>query len=167
MDDYFASYPETIRQSSKGDAAFFHRAADLFAVRGPVPAAVQSNIVAIIEEGNITVCRGAPQDWADNAEITPVYRLEGGASPAVPTGLIFVRFTEEVSSADRTQDLAQTGYRIDRIPPYAPHTAWVFSADGNAARGLRAIETLMLLPGMVHVEPQLLMPKVTRLERGQ
>ncbi|MEW5754845.1 MAG: hypothetical protein AB1810_00935 [Pseudomonadota bacterium] len=159
MAEPFDSYPEKLRQSSNSEAPFFHRAADLFAVRGPVPESVKSRVSAIIEEGQYAVCRGAP---AAEVDCVPVYRLEGGALPAVATGLVYVRFAEGISAADRGADLLAAGYRIERVPPYAPHTAWVIAADGNAARGLGEIGKLMSLPGVAHVEPQMLMPKTAR-----
>ncbi len=166
MSEFSNQYPDKIRQSSNADAPFFHRATDLVAVDGPVPETLKSRVVVVIEDGRLTVCRGAARDWPDDADLIPVYRLEGGAIPAVPTGLIFVRFAEEISAAERAPDLARAGYRIERIPPYAPHTAWVMAADGDRARGLRAIDTLKRLPGMAHVEPQLLMPQTKRLDPG-
>ncbi len=103
-----------------------------------------------------------PVDQPATVTITPVYATDPRGPLAVPTGQIFIRFTPDVKTEGRRDNLTDHGYTIVRIPSYAPHTAWVQATTGDIATSLLNIEQLKGLPGIVNVEPQLLMHRKSR-----
>jgi hypothetical protein len=95
---------------------------------------------------------GAPRSLA-----VPVYALAPGGEPAVPSGLILVRFREEIAANSRSTNLEAVGFVIRRVLSYAPHAAWVESRSSDIAAALAGIHRLELLPDIQNVEPQMLM----------
>ena len=94
--------------------------------------------------------------------ITPVYATDPSGLLAVPTGRIFIRFTPDIRVEVHRRSLAEQGYTVVTIPSYAPHTAWVQATNDDIATSLLNIEQLNGLPGVVNVEPQLLMQRKSR-----
>ena len=92
----------------------------------------------------------------------PVYQLEAGGNPAVPTGRVFVRLQEGRPASERRRDFVQAGYVVESIPAWAPHTAWLRPATGGIVAALHGLERLRALAGVEHVEPQLLRQRTTR-----
>jgi hypothetical protein len=88
--------------------------------------------------------------------ITPVYALEPNGPFAVPTGLVFVRFKEEIKAEAQYQALASTGYTIIDIPLYAHYSAWVRHKSKDIAAALTNLSSLETLSDVVNVEPQML-----------
>ncbi len=165
MSVLFSSYPGKIKASTRDGDLWYVRLPDLFAVHGPVPSRCSSEIVNVIEEGKLVVCRGDPVNLTDacnSSAITPVYALERGDVPAVPSGLVLVRFGDHVKADMQRNTLLQIGFIIDRILPYAPHAAWVRSVEDNIHSALQGIPELEALPEVVNVEPQMLMPAAQR-----
>jgi hypothetical protein len=95
-------------------------------------------------------------------DLRPVYRIEPGGQPAVPTGRVFVRLREGQPASEQHDDFAQAGYVIENIPAWAPHTAWLRPATGGIVAALNGIERLRSLTGVENVEPQLLRPRMAR-----
>ena len=89
-------------------------------------------------------------------ETTPLYGTSPSASPQVPTGLVSIRFAEDMRAEDQRDRLAAAGYEIVRVPGYAPHAAWVKAASGSIRDSLEGLERLLALPGVQAVEPELL-----------
>jgi hypothetical protein len=94
------------------------------------------------------------RDARDARSVGPVYRRSGG-SLAVPTGRVFVRLGEGESVRTRTSELEAAGFQVEEVPSYAPHAAWVRPASGRIADALGSLDRLRRLPGVEHVEPQL------------
>jgi hypothetical protein len=94
--------------------------------------------------------------------ITPIYSLEPNGPPAVPTGLVFLRFREEIKAEEQHQTLASIGYAITDIPLYALHTAWVQHKSGDIAAALTNLPSLETLSVVVNVEPQMLTKRALR-----
>lgn len=81
------------------------------------------------------------------------------AEPApVTTGLLFVRFREGIRAEDQAAALASAGFEIERVPPWAPHAAWLRPRTGGGADPDR----LSGLPDVEHVEPQILVERAQR-----
>jgi hypothetical protein len=92
----------------------------------------------------------------EEGQLGPVYRRVPGGALAVPTGRAFVRLAAGEPAARREEDLAAAGYRLEQVPSYAPHAAWVRPASGRVVDALRHLDRLERLSGVEHVEPQLL-----------
>ena len=103
-----------------------------------------------------------PADQPATLTITPVYATDPRGPLAVPTGRIFLRFTPDIRVEAHRSGLAERGYTVVTIPSYAPHTAWVQATNDDIATSLLNIEQLNGLPGVVNVEPQLLMQRKSR-----
>lgn len=134
---------------------------DYFAIHGPVPATLKAQVVEVLSDGEISLCRGEPPQQLDpqsRSWITPVYSLEPGGPPAVPTGRIFIRFTDHIEVRNRQESLVSAGYTILRINPYARHTAWLGIASGITAEALLGIPRLERLSDVVNVEPEMVKP---------
>ncbi|MFC7328689.1 hypothetical protein [Marinactinospora rubrisoli] len=125
--------------------ARYRLAADLVAVHRPdrpVPA--------------VRPVREAARPPSGDAVLGPVYRRVPGGDLVVPTGRVLVRYSEGDRAERHRGELERTGYRMDRILGYAPHAAWVRAADGGIAAALRRTAAIAALPGVRHVEPELL-----------
>lgn len=146
----------------------YHMHPGCHAQHGQSPAPPASVIAHLVAE-NIWICQGPPPE---EPSITPVYMLASEApaasSPsgrgvpaaqgalAVPTGAIFIRFKEGTLAESRRAEIEQAGYTLTNIPPYAPHAAWVQSADGGIAAALNGASKLLDLQDVENVEPQML-----------
>jgi hypothetical protein len=107
------------------------------------------------------IFRGDASDSNDRKE-GPVYEVQPAGTAAVPTGRVFVRFRESIDAGSREKAIRKAGYRIVKLPPWAPHTVWVEAASGTIADSLRNLNELQALDDIEHVEPQMLMPAATR-----
>lgn len=165
MNDLFSSYPRQIKVSTQHSDRCYARLHDLYAVHGPIPSQCSAQIVSVIEEEKLVVCRGDPRQLpapCDLPAVTPVYALESSDVPAVPSGLVLIRFSDHVEADEQRNILLQIGFVIDRVLPYAPQAAWVRSAKDDIAAALRGIAELETLPEVVNVEPQMLMQAARR-----
>jgi hypothetical protein len=165
MNDLFSDYPGKIKASTQRGDLWYARLHGLYAVHGPIPSQCSVEIVSVIEEGKLVVCRGDPTKLpapCDLPAITPVYALGQSDVPAVPGGLILVRFSDHVQADSQRNALLQIGFVIDRVLPYALQAAWVRSAENDIAAALRGISELEALPEVVNVEPQMLMQAARR-----
>lgn len=130
----------------------YQLSSDLYALPGEAP----SDAAPVADLGGVRVYRGAAAPGAG-----PVYTLAGGTM-AVPTGRAFVRFREGSDPREAEEALGGAGFRIESVPAYAPHAAWVAHQGGSVAEGLQGIDALRQLPGVVHVEPEILTPRASR-----
>lgn len=89
----------------------------------------------------------------------PLYQLEPGGAPAVATGRVFIRFSEQVDAASRADEIASAGYRIGQTVPYAPNAAWLEPQSGNIADALSHLGDLQSLADVENVEPQMIMER--------
>lgn len=136
-----------------------------FAVHGRVSESWASAVVLRLDDGRIAVCRGDPGTRPEGGEslvVSPVYALGPEGPPAVPTGLVFLRFREGVRAEERRAAIARAGYTVRQIISYAPHAAWVEASSGKIADALSGIPKLEALPDVANVEPQMLSERVRR-----
>jgi hypothetical protein len=163
--DALPEFPARFRASTARATQWYARLSGSFALHGPVPPSLAPTVAFLLDDGAIAICRGEPEAalaLAGSVPVTPVYALEGGGPPAVPTGQVFIRFAESVSIAERRQAVARAGFTVVETLPYAPHAAWVRATDGGIAAALAAIPALEGLPDIVNVEPQLLLKRAPR-----
>jgi hypothetical protein len=157
-----STFPDHLPVGGDGTSHYL-RQSGLFAVHGPLPERLGRSVILVLPEEQISVCRGEPEpEMISQIRITPVYALESGGTPAVPTGRVFVRFAERVRAESRRAELDQAGYVIVEIPAYAPHAAWVRAANGDIGTSLIQLSALNQVPDVRHVEPQMLMPHEKR-----
>lgn len=86
----------------------------------------------------------------------PVYERQPGSAPGAPTGRVYVRMSAGVRAADRAAEITAAGYEIVESPAYAPGTAWLRAASGEASDGLSRLDALRRVPGVESAEPQML-----------
>jgi hypothetical protein len=128
------------------------------------------NAILVLEDGAVAVFRGKPPDTdpespagrAHSPRIGPVYASDPGGNLAVPTGRILVRFAAGTLAEDRRADLRGLGLDVEEVLAYAPEAAWVRHAGGGIVAALRGLAVLESLPGVEHVEPQMLMKRARR-----
>lgn len=148
--DPLAAFPDAFRVTTSDRIASYRRAPDLFAHHGPDEG---GDVVFALDDPPIQVLRGVPRR-PKAGTLSPVYALEGGG-PVVPTGLVLVRFSSGMRAADQDRALRAAGYEIREELTHAPEAAWVAVIEGGIAESLRGLRRLGGVPGVVHVEPQL------------
>jgi len=149
------SSPRTLRVGEGESAASYELSADMIAVRTQGSGQTAAHIIdgeAVAVEPLTTASR------ADLAErvVGPVYRQIPSGRVAVPTGRVFVRFGEGDTARAHEHELTASGYQLEEVAAYAPHSAWVRAATGATADGLRHLDRLKQLPRVENVEPQLI-----------
>ena len=170
MKEQFSNYPKKIKASTQHAENYYVLKNGLYAVHGDVPPPCKAAIVVSIEEGKIAICKGNPDELppsVDRNTITPVYALASSGPLAVPTGLILVRYTDNITAISQQQALQRIGYIIDQELHYVPQALWVKSANGDIAYGLNNISLLETQPDVENVEPQMLMESVRRATVAQ
>ena len=145
-----ASAPATLR--SNGD---YTLADDLIATHSAQRDADQT---LLSHEGGSIKIEPAEADvhGVDAAAIGPVYRAAQGGGVAVPTGRALVRFGDGDEARRHADELSAAGFDLEQPLPYAPQAAWVRASSGLIADTLRGLAGLERLPGVRHVEPQLI-----------
>ncbi|HJQ38919.1 MAG TPA: hypothetical protein VKB93_17420 [Thermoanaerobaculia bacterium] len=88
------------------------------------------------------------------------YEPQDGGEAVQATGSVWVRFRNGEDAAARATDFARAGYRIESIPGYALHAAFVRAKDVGTS--LANLDGLRAIDGVQHVEPQLLRKRGSR-----
>ena len=164
MDDEFRHYPLRVPQSSEHPERQYERQDDLFAVHHAGAEALAAAVL-ILDDGRIAVLQGSPADYPfllDATNLTPVYRLQPQGPPAVPTGLVLLRYDESITAVSRTSVFMTLGYRVAQTLDYAPHAIWLSNVSGNVADALNGVLQLAALADVVNVEPQMIAQAVRR-----
>jgi hypothetical protein len=125
----------------------------LIAVHGAQSTGRADSSAISLEGGEVTV-RRADRRSAGPGRVGPVYRAGAGGPIAVPTGRVFVRFTEGVRAEGMRGQLADAGFPLESVPSYAPDTAWVRPASGQVVDALRGLDALRRIADVADVEPQ-------------
>src|SRR5687767_12452046 len=112
----FDAFPESVPSSSAAGAPAYRRVPGMFAAHGEAAPAGEP-AYELPGEG-VRVYRGAPPAAA-GPTLTPVYAL-GAGPPAVPTGLVLVRFAEGVRFGSRAAPLREAGFEPVEALSYAP-----------------------------------------------
>ncbi|HSQ18808.1 MAG TPA: hypothetical protein VLR92_00405 [Blastocatellia bacterium] len=165
MTKLFSEYPSQVRASTQRPGARFVRRPGYYAEHGRLQNMPARGAELVLNDGRIAVFQGEPAvEKRDSPPITlsPIYELQPGGSPAVPTGLIFIRLREGVDVASRRQEIERRGYEIAQTVPYASNAAWLRATSASIADALAGIAKLEALPDIENVEPQMLMESVPK-----
>ncbi|HVF31218.1 MAG TPA: hypothetical protein VNA22_09615 [Pyrinomonadaceae bacterium] len=100
--------------------------------------------------------------FPSGSAVGPVYAVRPSGAEAIPTGLVFVRFSADVNAADRRAEIEAAGYEIAEVLSYAPEAAWLRATSGDIAEALVDLGKLEKLSGVENVEPQMLMKRVSK-----
>ena len=161
MSERWKDYPPALSGSQKEGGAF-RRQDDYYAVHGDAGAAGADEALFQLADGKVSVHRGAPATGVrPGRQIGPVYARPDGPL-AVPTGNLFVRFREGSSAEEHREAIGRAGYEIVKVPGYAPHAVWVRARSNDMATALRGMPALAALPGVEHVEPEMLTVRAKR-----
>lgn len=156
--DVLSAFPHTLHASTTQPKLLYRRRPDLIAIHDRIEPPAGWQVVLTLDDPPIVVCRGdarpLPRTLLD-ATLTPVYALTPRGAPAVPTGLVLVRFREGIAAASCGDVVAREGFTIHDVLPYAPSAAWVRAVSGGIPASLRGIPALESLPDVVNVEPQM------------
>ena len=87
-------------------------------------------------------------------------------SPTGPTGRVLVRFRAGDRVEAHRDDLAAAGYELEQPLGFAPQAGWVRPAGRDVAAGLAGLDRLRAIPGVEHVEPEVLMERSARGGEG-
>ncbi len=160
--DYFSEYPQQIRSGTDRSAVLYRREPGYYAVHYNEPGAIARGAILQLNDGAIAVYSGQPNNNSTQGTIGPIYTLQPNGSLAVPTGMVFIRFAENVEVESHRQAIEQAGYEIAQSLSYAPHTAWLRAQSGKISDALKGISKLEAIPNVENVEPQMLMARVLR-----
>lgn len=134
-------------------------------VHGELPRELRDAVVADFEEDRVRVLSAPPGEVRARAgvgAVTPAYRIATAGPLAAPTGRILVRLREGEGIAARAADLDTAGYRLIEALSYAPHAGWVTARTDDVADSLGGMARLREIPGVEHVEPQMLTARASR-----
>ena len=165
MKALFSDYPKKFKASTQHAESHYILQEGLFAIHGEVPLACKGAIVATIEEGKTIICKGNPDELPASINrnvFTPVYALETNGPLAVPTGLILIRYADNVIAASQKNAIQRIGYIIDQELPYAPQALWLKSANNDTAFAINNVSRLEALTDVANVEVQVLMKSARR-----
>jgi hypothetical protein len=170
MRDLFSEYPSQVRAGTQRPGSSYVRKTGYYAEHGRQPDAPAPGATSVLNDAAIAVFHGEPPEEKGgplpSVTLSPIYELQPGGSPAVPTGLVFVRFREGVEVASQQQEIDRAGYETARSLPYASNAAWLRARSGSIADALSGIPKLEDLPDIANVEPQMLMESAPRQEKG-
>jgi hypothetical protein len=153
--------PERVRSGS----GVFERRPDLYALPGDETATGgDARLTQVTGDGSDTyvVYEGPPPQAAEAADVIPVFSAGPGGPIAVPTGRVFVRLAKGTRPEERHSEFGAAGFEIERKLSYAPQAAWLRPVDGGVGAALNGVGALEAIPGVVHVELQLLLERVVK-----
>jgi hypothetical protein len=162
--EILAQFPERIRAGTEQPGVLYLKQPGC-AVHNRPPGAPAPGAVLVLNNGQIAVYRELPPHVElrnPSRDLTPVYAQSPRGTPVIPTGLVLIRFREDLSVLTRRPHLEQAGYEIVQTLPYAPRAAWLRARSGNPADALRRLAELEQLDGVENVEPQMLMEAARR-----
>ncbi|WP_414572937.1 hypothetical protein [Nostoc sp. CCY 9925] len=160
--DYFSEYPQQIRVGSDGSAVSYTRQPGYYAIHYNQPSTVAPGAIVQLNEGAIAIFPGEPNQSQKNT-LSPIYTLEPNGSPAVPTGLVFIRFAKGVDVESQHEAINRSGYKVEQSLDYAPNAAWLRSQSGNIVDAIAGISRLEAIPNVENVELQMLMERSLKL----
>ncbi len=160
---HFSEYPDSFLSHSRSSARQYLIRNECFASPTGVPGLEKMRVLATLAAEGISVFVGSHQSLDSDAQSVcrPVYSFSDEELPAIPTGRIFIQGANDVILAEIVAPLK---YEVESVPPYAPNAAWIVTSDRTIASALSNLETLMTIPGIESVEPQMLRPAVFRGE---
>jgi hypothetical protein len=161
-------FPSRLRGGGDSSGVFELRPG-LYSVRSRGRARAADALLVLHDDSSSTfaVYEGRPRGKAVGEEVGPVYSVGPGGPLAVPSGRVFVRLRENLQASEQRDHFAAAGFEIESTPSYAPHAAWLRPAEGGVGHALRALPALERIPGVVHVEPQMLLARARRGVRSR
>jgi hypothetical protein len=108
--DYFSKYPRQIRANMASSAPLYVLKSGHYAVHQRSPDLPTPDAALLLDDGAVAVFQGEPGEATEASQagdLSPVYGLQPGGVPAVPTGRVFVRFAEGVKAESRRQALVR------------------------------------------------------------
>ncbi|NKE69548.1 hypothetical protein [Candidatus Manganitrophus noduliformans] len=158
-----SKFPQEVRSGIQPSSPVYTRLPDRYAVHGPRPPSKDALLSMGEGEDRIEIFRGeAEQQKNAPGQVGPVYTLQPGGTPAVPSGRVFIRFKEGVPVERRLREIEQAGYEVVQRLDYAPHAAWLRARSGEIADALTRIPALEQIADVENVEPQMLMQRANR-----
>jgi hypothetical protein len=162
---HMSNFPLEVYVATSSRPTRYTLAEDYFVVSGEDVGDADLSVEFHIEDGDLMVCR-MPTEPTSLATFSspagPVYRLKEHGSLAIPTGRVFVRFSEHTKFENHRMDIKRYGFKVDQILSYAPHAGWVKPNSGEIAEALSRFEELKQIPGVAAVEPQMIMQSQQR-----
>jgi hypothetical protein len=152
--------PQRVRSGS----GIFERRPDLYALPGDETATGgDARLAQVTGDGSDTyVVYEGPPPHAAKADVIPVFSAGPGGPIAVPTGRVFVRLAKGSRPEEHRSEFGAAGFEIERTLSYAPQAAWLRPVDGGVGAALTGVGALEAIPGVVHVELQLLLERVVK-----
>ena len=171
-----AAAPRTLRHSSERAGECYTLADDVVAAHHP---SGEDSGSLTHEGGSISIepiggrapepggaTGGHVQSGSSRDTIGPVYRSARDDAIAVPTGRALVRFAEDDRAERHRNAIAAAGFELEQVLAYAPQAAWARAASGRITDTLNCLSALEQLPGVEHVEPQLITEAARRDNPG-
>lgn len=156
----WARCPQHIEIGDGPRAVRLAKCADLYALRGAISKFRFENVAVRMADDEVSILRGTPAlELTSELDLLPVYAAAEGSTPAVATGRIFLRLDEDTAIESSRGAIEGLGFRIDEIPAYAPHCAWLVAVSGRIDEALTKLDGLRALPRAANAEPQLLRPR--------
>lgn len=164
---HFSAYPQQLKYGTEHPDLMYSQKAGYYAIYFDEPRLEVSGSISQFNQGKILVFQGNPQE-AENAintdykDIGPVYSLSSSDSLVVPTGLVLIRFSSEVTVNSRQEEIEKAGYQMFKKINYAPNAAWLTAKSGKISDSLLKISYLEAISDVENVEPQMLQNRYNR-----
>ena len=166
--DSFPDYPRDIQSRTPQRRTEYKLSLDHYALQDSSDdsQAVEDS-VAILNDGDHTIrvfrgSLGERRRGAVKGEVRPVYTLQPGGMPAIPTGQVFISYSDGIAASEHREEIEGAGYVIDRFLDYAPQAAWLKARSGKVEDALKGIAALEQIADLVTIEPQMLIQKSSR-----
>ena len=158
-----SDYPVQIEvRSNKGQIVRYRLAPELYARCSKLPPSPGERVVQRLDERLAIIQVPASSSAMPKGSVLPVYRAQPSGTFAIPTGRLWVRFAEGIDATQKRELVEKVGCSLEELPPWTASGAWVRASSGKVADALAAAAVLQGLPGVEHVEPQMLLPSVRK-----
>jgi hypothetical protein len=161
------NFPNRVRGGAESSVVF-ERRPGLYAVRSRGHLRVADAVLVLHDDSTSTfaVYDGRRRAKTLGEDVGPVYSAGPDGPLAVPSGRVFVRLREGLRASAQRSRFAAEGFEIESTPSYAPNAAWLRPTRGGVGHALRALAALGRVPGVEHVEPQMLLARARRAARS-
>ncbi|PYK66779.1 MAG: hypothetical protein DME50_04510 [Verrucomicrobia bacterium] len=158
-----SDYPAQIEvRSNEGQIVRYHLAPEFYARSSKVPPSPGERVVQRLDEGFAIFQVPASSSTVAEGSVLPVYRAQPSGMLAVATGRLWVRFAEGIDATQKREKVEKVGCSLEELPPWTARGAWVRASSGKAVDALAAAAVLAGLPGVEHVEPQMLLSSLRK-----
>ena len=161
-----SDYPAQIEvRSSEGQIMRYRLAPEFYARCSKVPLSPGERVVQRLDDAFTIFRVPASSSAIPKGSVLPVYRAQPSGMLAVATGRLWVSFAEGIDATQKREKVEKVGCSLEELPPWAARGAWVRASSGKVADALAAAAVLERLPGVEHVEPQMLLPSLRKGRR--